>query len=137
VREGTHVADSASVTVKEAGEFWLKSSQAADLERTTLDQYRQHLRLHIEPLIGRIKLSQLNLPTVGKFKDRLREGGEGKKPCSPTMVKYVVRSLGALLADAQERGLIVRNPVRDLSRARSARKKGDNQDRHGEAEGGR
>ena len=34
------------------------------------------------------------------------------------MVRYVTRSLGALLADAQERGLIVRNPVRELRRRR-------------------
>ena len=42
------------------------------------------------------------------------------------MVKYVVRSLGALLADAQERGLIVRNPVRELRRRH---RKGGKQER--------
>jgi integrase len=126
VREGTHVADSASVTVTEAGDLWLKSAEAADLERTTLDQYRQHLRLHIEPLIGRTKLSQLNAPTIRAFEDRLRKGDEKKEKCSATMVKYVVRSLGALLADAQERGLIVRNPVRELRRRRG---KGGKQER--------
>jgi integrase len=125
VREGTHVADSASVTVKEAGELWLESAEAADLERTTLEQYRQHLRLHIEPLIGRTKLSQLNAPTVRAFEDRLRKGSENKEKCSPTMVKYLVRSLGALLADAQERGMIVRNPVRELRH----RRKGGKQER--------
>ncbi len=45
------------------------------------------------------------------------------------MVKYVVRSLGALLADAQERGLIVRNPVRELRRHRRRRGKGGKQER--------
>jgi len=123
VSEGTHVADSASVTIREAGILWLKSAEAAELERTTLDQYRQHLRLHIEPLIGRKKLSQINAPTIRAFEDKLRESGR-----SPAMVKYVVRSLGALLADAQERGLIVRNPVRELRRRR--RGKGSQQERH-------
>jgi integrase len=123
VREGMHVADSASVTVKKAGDLWLKSAEDAELERTTLDQYRQHLRLHIEPLIGRTKLSQLNAPTIRAFEDKLRENKR-----SATMVKYVIRSLGALLADAQERGLIVRNPVRELRRHR--RGKGSHQERH-------
>jgi integrase len=127
VSEGTHVADSASVTVKQAGDLWLKSAEAAELERTTLDQYRQHLRLHIEPLIGRTKLSQLNAPTIRAFEDKLRESGEKR---SPTMVKYVVRSLGALLADAQERGLIVRNPVREL-RSRRRGKAGKQERRNG------
>lgn len=121
VREGTHTADSASVTVGEAGKLWLDSAEAADLERTTIAQYRQHLRLHIEPIIGRTKLSQLNAPTIRAFEDRLRKGSEDKKKCSPVMVKYVVRSLGALLADAQERGLVVRNPVRELRRRRHRR----------------
>ncbi|MGC2454687.1 MAG: tyrosine-type recombinase/integrase [Pseudolabrys sp.] len=127
VREGTHVADSASVTVKEAGDLWLESAEAAQLERTTLEQYRQHLRLHIEPIIGRTKLSQLNAPTIRAFEDRLRKGNETKKKCSPTMIRYVVRSLGALLADAQERGTIVRNPVREL---RTRRGKDRHEDRH-------
>jgi integrase len=123
VHEGTHVADSASVTVTKAGELWLTSAEAAELERTTLDQYRQHLRLHIEPFIGRMKLSQLNAPTVRRFEDRLREEGR-----STAMVKYVVRSLGALLGDAQERGMIVRNPVRELRRRR--RNNGGQKERH-------
>ena len=125
VRDGTHVADSASVTVKEAGDLWIQSAEAAELERTTVDQYRQHLRLHIEPFIGRTLLSKMNVPTVRAFEDKLRT-----EKRSPTMAKYVVRSLGALLADAQERGLIVRNPVREL---RGKRRNGKKKDRHKQA----
>src|SRR5262245_33263362 len=51
VAEGTHVPDSASVTVKEAGRLWLEAGEAAGLERSTLDQRRQHLKEHIEPFI--------------------------------------------------------------------------------------
>ena len=126
VREGTHVADSASITVAEAGKLWLTSAKHAKLERTTTDQYDQHLRLHIvgdgapekerHVFIGHLKLSQLNAPTVCAFEDRLRAAGR-----TPAMVKYIIRSLGALLADAQERGLIIRNPVRELSRGRKKR----------------
>jgi integrase len=109
VRDGTHVPDSASVTVKEAGRLWIETAENAGLERTTLDQYRQHLKLHIEPFLGATLLSRLNAPTVRKFEDQIREAGR-----SPTLTRYVVRSLGALLADAQERGLVVRNTVREL-----------------------
>jgi integrase len=109
IRDGVHIADSASVTVRQAGALWIARAESAGLERTTLDQYRQHLRLHIEPFIGRTLLSKLNAPTVRSFEDRLRTEGR-----SPTLSRYVVRSLGALLADAQERGLVVRNSVREL-----------------------
>src|SRR5690606_5278051 len=37
---------------------------------------------------------------------------------SPAMVRKVLVSLGSLLADAQERGLIIRNAVREKARTR-------------------
>src|SRR5262245_58656270 len=84
VIDGNHVADSASVTVKEAGDLWLKSAEANDLEWTTIEQYRQHLGLHIVPFIGTTKLSKLTAPVVRNFTDRLLENGR-----SMTLVKYV------------------------------------------------
>jgi integrase len=122
VREGTHVPDSATVTVTEAGKLWIKVAERGDderepLERATVVQYKQHLSLHIEPFLGRTKLSQISTPLVRKFASDLRAAGR-----SATMVKYVVRSLGALIAEAQEAGLISRNPVRDLRRNRKDRR---------------
>jgi len=113
VREGVHIADSASATVRQAGAFWIFSSEAAGLERSTVAQYRQHLDLHIAPLIGDLLLSKVTVPAVRAFEDRLRDDGR-----SPAMVRKVLVSLGSLLADAQERGLVTRNSVREKSRAR-------------------
>src|SRR6478735_8936385 len=53
VREGVHTPASASVTVAEAAADWLKTADETGLERSTRDQYRQHVDLHIVPLIGR------------------------------------------------------------------------------------
>lgn len=114
VREGVHVADSDSVTVEAAGKFWLASCVAHGLERSTLDQYRQHLDLHIAPLIGNTLLSKITVPAVRAFEDALRDAGR-----SPALVRKVLVSLGSLLADAQERGLVIRNAVREKSRSRS------------------
>ncbi|MDX0581963.1 tyrosine-type recombinase/integrase [Sinorhizobium medicae] len=116
VRAGTHVADSASVTVEKAGQFWLATGEAAGLERSTINQRKRHLKFHIEPLIGQTLLSKLTVPAVRDFEDRLR--GEGR---SPAMIKKVLGSLGSVLSDAQERGLTVRNPAREMR----ARRKGD------------
>lgn len=116
VKEGTHVPDSASATVTEAGKLWLASSDAAGLERGTVDGYRQHLELHISPFIGARRLSQLTIPGVREFEDELRAAGR-----SSVMVRKVLTSLGSLLADAQERGLVGHNVVRD---ARGRRKRG-------------
>ncbi|MER8648768.1 site-specific integrase [Mesorhizobium sp. M0586] len=113
VREGVHVADSASATVKQAGAFWIASAEAAGLERSTVDQYRQHLDLHIVPLIGETLLSKLSVPAVRAFEDDLRAKGR-----SSAMVRKLLVSLGSLLADAQELGLVTRNAVREKSRSK-------------------
>jgi integrase len=116
ITQGTHTADSASVTVAEAAEKWLETCRARGLERSTIDAYEQHVRLHIGPLLGRVKLSQVSTPGVREFEDKLRLDGR-----SPAMVRKILTSLGSLLSDAQERGLVSRNVVRDLG---SRRKKG-------------
>jgi integrase len=112
VRRGVHTADRASTTIAEAGRLWLQTSAAAGLERATVDQYRQHLALHIVPLIGTTKLSQLTVPSVRRFEDRLAQDR------SSTTVTKVLRSLGAIVTDAQERGLVAQNVVRGLRRNR-------------------
>lgn len=124
VRSGVHTADSGSITVEEAGRLWLAACDARGLERTTVDAYRQHLRIHINPLLGRVKLSQLTAPRLRDFEDKLRTGESAR---SPAMLKRIIGSLGFMLADAQERGLVARNVVRDL---RSNRKRGG--ERHAE-----
>jgi integrase len=115
VRKGVHTADRASITIAEAGRLWIETSTNAGLERATVDQYKQHLKLHIAPLIGATKLSQLTVPAVRLFEDRLA------KDRSPILAHKVLRSLGAIIADAQERGLVAQNVVRSLRRGRRVR----------------
>ena len=117
VRAGVHTADSKSVIVAKAGELWLESCEAASLERTTIDAYRQHLELHIAPILGTLRLSQLTVPLVRGFEDRLRRDGR-----SPAMVRKARRSLGAVLADAQERGLVAQNVVYSMRNNRRTRR---------------
>jgi integrase len=108
VRRGIHVPDSQSVMIAEAAKLWLTSCSAAGLERATLAHYQQHVGLHIVPLIGAVKLSQLSVPMVRAFEDALA------KDRSPAMVRKLRSTLGSILADAQERGLVGQNVVRHL-----------------------
>lgn len=112
VREGTHVADSVSATVEAASKLWLKAAERR-VERGTLVQYRQHVNLHIVPFIGATLLSRLTVPAVRQFEEDLLDAER-----SPAMVRKVQVTLGSMIADAQERGLVARNPVRDKGRAR-------------------
>lgn len=112
-----HVADADTVTITEAGKHWLAACSDAGLERSTVNQYRQHLRLHIDPFLGKQRLNEITVPVVRTFLDKLRAEGR-----SAAMVRAVRVSLGSLLSDAQERGLVVRNAVKDIGRAKGRTK---------------
>lgn len=70
---GMHTLDSANITVADAAQLWLARGTREELERSTLRQYRNHVRLHISPLIGAVRLSRLSTPLVGEFRDDLIE----------------------------------------------------------------
>jgi hypothetical protein len=93
VGAGVHTPDSRAITVTEAGELWIRSREATGLERSTLAQYRNHLDLHIGPLIGRTKLSAIAAPFVRAFEDSLREDR------SPALVRKLMVSLSSILTD--------------------------------------
>jgi integrase len=118
VASGLHVPDSQSVTVEAAAKLWQESGKSVGLEASTLGQYRQHADLHITPFIGRLKLTALSVPAIRAFEDRLRIEGR-----SPAMIRKILVSLGSLLADAQERGLVARNVVRDLKGGRKGKER--------------
>ena len=114
VSQGTHTADSASVTVAEAAERWIKGREIDGVERSTLAQYRQHIDLHINPLVGDVKLSRLTTPRVNTFKETLLETR------SRAMAGKVLQSFRSLIADAQGRGLVAQNVARGVTvKARS------------------
>jgi integrase len=114
IRRGVHT--SAKDTVADAGKKWLADAEER-LEAATVESYKQHLSQHILPFIGAVKLSQLTVPAVRLFMDKLRA-----EKRSPAMIKRVVGDLGAILADAQERGKVAQNVVRSLSRNRKGKK---------------
>jgi integrase len=114
LEQGTHVPDSQSCTVAQAGELWIKSVQAKARERSTTTYYETHIRLHINPRIGHLRLIDLTLPKVSAFEDNLRAN------VSPDMTRKVMGSLRRLLGNAQVRGLVARNVGRDMPRDRSS-----------------
>jgi integrase len=116
VRAGIHTADRRSITIAEAGRQWLAAARDGGLERTTVEQYEQHLRIHLVPFIGAVRLSQLTLPAVKAFEDKLRAAGR-----SPAMIRKIMRSLSAILTEAQGRGLVAQNVVKGMRAGRRGR----------------
>jgi len=122
IKHGLHTPESESPTVSEAAAAWI--ADCGDLERATLAQYRQHVTLHIEPYLGRVKLSRLSTPMVCDFRDKLRSGepapGEAEgRVRSPALIRKVMTSLGSLIGHAKEHGKFAgANPVRELGKSK-------------------
>lgn len=116
VARGTHVAPSASISIAKAGELWIASAKARNLTQSTIDQYQQHLDLHIAPYLGRLRVSAFTLARTREFEDELRSAAR-----SAALTKKVLVSLSSLLSDAQERGHAARNVMRDRARTRKAK----------------
>ena len=109
VARGVHTPENASITVAEAAELWIEKGRLEQLERSTLRQYRNHVDLHICPLIGGVKLARLSAPSIEAFRDDLLR--KGSRP----MARKVLASLKSILGGAQRRGLVAQNaaqPVR-------------------------
>jgi integrase len=125
VLNGTHVPDSASMTVRDAGRRWIEAckhgtAERPALERATWEGYEQHLEHHIFPYLGDLKLSRLTPDTVRDFEARLAAGtppvgADAAKPRSRAMIRKIRSSLGALLAEAR----VPRNVVYEQRRPRS------------------
>src|SRR5579883_1298555 len=108
-RRGLHLDPNRTPTVAEAGKAWIKICIANKLEPTTVDAYQNHLDFHICPYIGEHKLGALTVAIVRKWQDDLRAAGR-----SADMVRRCTGDLGALLAEALERGQVAQNVVRLL-----------------------
>ncbi len=104
IKAGVHVPRSASIDVATAGENWIASVEANARERGTIAGYRLHLRKHINPLIGRVKLADLTGPHVASFKRELAKAG-----VKLATQRKVLGSLVMLLGVAVRDGAVNRN----------------------------
>ena len=122
ISEGTHVPDRESVSVAEAAAAWLDACKIGrdgrhPVEAHTLRQYDQHVRLHIKPLIGEVRLNTLTTPQVRKFRDDLL------KTRSRALAHKVMTSFQSIMIESQGAGLVGRNPARGVTVSMSDRHK--------------
>jgi integrase len=101
VISGTHVPDSATVTVNEAADLWIARARQRNINWRTLAGYEEIVRLHITPFIGNVKLSRLSVPALNAFHDQLFASRR-----SADTVRRVLAALSSILNAAQRRGLV-------------------------------
>ena len=114
--------DSQGFTVGRWMDVWLKE-YTGNLKDTTQRSYRDHIRLHIKPGLGAVKLDKLSPLQIQRFYNQLLQSGrtfpEGRKPgentpagLSPKTVKNIHNVLHKALAQAAKppNSLIRHNP---------------------------
>ena len=109
IAQGTHTAETGSITIAVAAELWIEAGETERLERSTLKQYRNHIKHHLAPLIGDVTLAKLTAPAVEKFRDDLL------KTRSRPMAKKILASLKSIVSEAQRRGLVGQNAALPVS----------------------
>jgi integrase len=94
IRAGTHVSLDSNLTISDVADQWIKRVEANARERATVKQYKEHIKLHIVPRIGAVKLAKLSKGHVEAFRDSLIQGD---KALSRPMAHKVLRSLKSML----------------------------------------
>jgi len=105
---GTHTPEAASDTVAKAAALWLERGEVEGLERSTLTERESHMRIHINPALGGMKLARLTTPVVESFVDGLL-----RKNSRP-MCRKILVSLKSILKDAKRRGNVAQNVASDV-----------------------
>ncbi|WP_341895555.1 site-specific integrase [Ferrovibrio terrae] len=110
------------LTLADAGDQWLRSAEVGrngrpPCEAATLEQYESHLRVHIKPLWGHLKLASLDAFKMQDMRAELLASG-----ISRSMAIKIWTSLKGILNEAMIRGVILGNPAQPIKigRHRSA-----------------
>jgi integrase len=136
-------------TVSQFCEHWLENSVKPSVRPLTYEQYKQHVRLYIEPGLGSFQLSKLSALHVQQFinrqlrnermkktpagndnKERDAEAGEiedkrrveKSRPLSPRTVQITLFVLRKALAQAVKWDLAIRNVAKLVETPRAERK---------------
>jgi integrase len=103
-REGGLAFDARNLMLGEYLDLWLRDSVKDTVRLTTYQGYERIVRLHIKPILGRVKLENLT-PTHLRslYRERLESG------MAPRMVQLIHTTLHKALKQAAADGLVPRN----------------------------
>jgi integrase len=110
------LADPGKVTTGEWLTGWLELKKP-NLADTSHEQYKQHVDIHLAPVVGAVPLGKLRPPQVAETYRTLSAGG-----VSPALLAKVAATLRAALKSAVQMGLIAVNPALAVEKPRGGPK---------------
>lgn len=129
IEKGIHTADSASVSVRKAGEHWLGVCERRllvgdQMAKTTILNYRFFFKKYIIPFWGETKLSQLTAKGVQKWVNNLVY--DETNPKKPPTVDRAIACLSLILTEAQREHWVGHNVIKDVAPRRRRVERGQN-----------
>jgi len=101
---------SSDATVAEYADYWQRTALGQLRERTA-QNYRTHLRLHLLPRFGDIRLSDLDVDDVVTLISELQEAGYAS-----WTIRTILTPLSRMLNHAIRHGISTNNPIAQLDR---------------------
>ena len=115
IDQGLTFEDS-NLTLAEYLKEWI-AVKKNDLRLRSGFQYERLIGMYIVPILGKIKLKDLNLRIVNQFYETLKNKGVGL-----SNIRYSHRVLHAALEQAVKSGIVVRNPAHGATLPRTSHK---------------
>ena len=113
VGKGTYMAEREIPTFKEVAAAFLEA-KAQEVRDTTLEQYRQHIECHINPILGETRLDLLLYDELEKYtKAKIKEGR-----ISYATIRKTLTTLGAVLAYSSVKYRVYDYRAQDIKQAR-------------------
>ncbi len=105
VKHGTYMPVREVPTFLEVAEAWLLSKESS-LRDSTLEQYRGHVKNHLNPFMGALKITQVTFDILEKFKTHALEMG-----VTPETLRKVFVTLNSILEHGVKGRYISHNPA--------------------------
>jgi integrase len=97
INAGIHVPIDSDLTVMDAADKWINGVAAEGRERSTIRMYRLHVKNHIAPRVGSLKLAKLTRGHIQHLRDNLLQG---ERKLSPATAHKVWVSFKSMLKSA-------------------------------------
>ncbi len=117
IERGTYLSRIQVPAFSDLAEDWLEYRKA-NIRHSTFEQYRGHVVNHLNPYFGLTRVSKINFNAVEKFVSHQTTRG-----VSPPTSKKVLVTLGSILKYAVRKKLCESNPVREIEKPKSLKKK--------------
>lgn len=106
--EGTYKEPS-KMTLGQWMDIWV-DDYLVDVKPLTVSSYTDHIRNHIKPALGAVRLEELTTHNIQNMYNKIGKGKDDKPPLSPKTIKNIHGVLHRILKQAVEVGYLRFNP---------------------------